>query len=254
MPAAANLAYETSTTTGTGDFTTSAVTGWNRLDVEVGTGPGNTVWYFIRHQTAAEYEIGVSYMSATGTLVRDGNQTVIRSSNSNAAVNFSAGTKDVTLDVPAARQSRPILHVQDEKTSGTNAGSFTSGAFRTRVLNTVKTNEIAGASLASNQITLPAGTYEILAYAPAYNCAFHWAKLVDVTNTVDLLNGSSMYTSDTTSNVVTLSVIAGRFTLAAQAALEIQHRCTVTKTTNGLGIGTGLGTETYARALIWKVG
>jgi hypothetical protein len=42
-------------------------------------------------------------MSDATTLVRD---TVIQSTNANAAVNFSAGTKDVTNDIPAAKQAR----------------------------------------------------------------------------------------------------------------------------------------------------
>ena len=39
-------------------------------------------------------------MSDSTTLVRD---TVIASSNSNSAVNFTAGTLDVTNDVPAGK-------------------------------------------------------------------------------------------------------------------------------------------------------
>jgi hypothetical protein len=58
-----------------------------------------------------------------------------------------------------------LLHVRDEKTladGGTSTSSYTK-----RDLNTVVTNEIAGASLSSNQITLPSGTYYINASAPA---------------------------------------------------------------------------------------
>lgn len=41
----------------------------------------------------------------------------------------------------------PLLHVQDQKTSGTLGGTFTSGAWRTRDLNTELTNEITGGGL-----------------------------------------------------------------------------------------------------------
>jgi len=62
-----------------------------------------------------------------------------------------------------------LLHVIEEQAAGTNGhndGNFVSGAYRTRVLNKVLTNEISGASVASNQITLPAGTYFIEAQSP----------------------------------------------------------------------------------------
>ena len=66
-----------------------------------------------------------------------------------------------------------FLHIQDQKPQGTNGGTFTSGAWRTRDLNTVLTNTITGASLADNQITLPAGKYYVEASAPAYQTFAH---------------------------------------------------------------------------------
>ena len=104
MPAPKNLIHETSTTTGTGNFTLAAVNGKVRFsDATYGfsTGGANVFDYFIANRDAAEWERGTGSMSAASTLVRD---TVIQSSNADAAVNFSAGTKDVTNDVPAASQ------------------------------------------------------------------------------------------------------------------------------------------------------
>src|SRR5690606_25262151 len=68
-----------------------------------GTGSDTDVfWYFISSQAAAEWEMGTGHMSDATTLVRD---SVIASSNSNAAVSFSAGLKDVANDLPASRQA-----------------------------------------------------------------------------------------------------------------------------------------------------
>ena len=103
MPAPANLVHETSTTTGTGNFTVAAVNGKQRVSTAFGTGGSNVFDYFISNRDAAEYERGTGHMSGANTLVRD---TVIESTNSNNAVNFSAGIKDVTNDVPAASQYR----------------------------------------------------------------------------------------------------------------------------------------------------
>lgn len=104
MAAIADLIHEVSTSTGTGSLTLAAVNGKRRFGTVFGTGGTTNVFeYFISNRGAAEWERGTGHMSDANTLVRD---TVIASSNSNAAVNFSAGTKDVMNDVPAADHER----------------------------------------------------------------------------------------------------------------------------------------------------
>lgn len=99
MPAPANLVHQQSTTTGTGNFTLSAVNGKQSFNSAFGNGVTTDVFdYFISNQGAAEWERGTGHMSASTTLVRD---TVKESTNSNAAVSFSAGTKDVTCGAVA---------------------------------------------------------------------------------------------------------------------------------------------------------
>lgn len=149
---------------------------------------------------------------------------------------------------------RPLLHVRDEKASGTNAGTFSDGADRTRTLNTTVTNEIDGASLASDQITLPAGTYEIAARAPARGVDNHKAWLYDTTGTATLVEGSSART-DSAAATTTDSHVVGRFTLTAESDLELRHRCTASEATHGLGDPTGLSgrNEVYAEVRIWRL-
>lgn len=119
MPQQANLIHETSDTTGTGNFTLTAVA--QRFSAAFGTGAGNTFDYFIVNREAVEWERGIGYMSDANTLVRD---TVIESSNSNAAVNFSAGTKDVANDVPAAEQLRSTSNLSDIDDASTARGNL----------------------------------------------------------------------------------------------------------------------------------
>lgn len=102
MPTPSDLVHQTTTSTGTGALTLTAVNGKRSFLTAFGTGGTNTFDYFISSRDAAEWERGTGHESA-GTLVRD---TVIASSNSNNAVNFSAGTKDVTNDIPASNQVR----------------------------------------------------------------------------------------------------------------------------------------------------
>jgi hypothetical protein len=147
-----------------------------------------------------------------------------------------------------------LLHVRDEKAATTQGGTFTSGAWRTRTLNTTKTNTIGGASLASNQITLPAGTYYIEAYAPGFRVNGHVAKLYNITDSTDVIIGSNQTSGDTMTAMPPATVF-GVFTISAQKTFEIQHRCQTTANDIGFGIRNELGIgEVYAEVLIWRIG
>ena len=93
----ADRVKETTTTTGTGTVTLAgAATGYQTFAV---IGNGNTTYYCIAGQGTNEWEVGIGTYSTTGpTLART---TVLSSSNSNNAVNFSSGTKDVFVTYPA---------------------------------------------------------------------------------------------------------------------------------------------------------
>ena len=90
---------ETTTTTGTGTITLDgAVSGFQSFSV---IGNANTTYYAIVGQGTTEWEVGIgTYTSSGTTLSRD---TVLESSNSGSAVNFSAGTKNVFVTYPAER-------------------------------------------------------------------------------------------------------------------------------------------------------
>lgn len=98
MSSISNLVHEQSSSTGTGNLTLSSVNGKRSFNTAFSTGGTDVFWYFISNRGAAEWEVGTGHLSDASTLVRD---TVLASSNANAAVSFSAGTKDVTNAVPA---------------------------------------------------------------------------------------------------------------------------------------------------------
>lgn len=104
MPATADLVKETSTTTGTGSITTSgtAATGFQTFATGLGSG-GCVTTICIRHQSANEWETCWATFNGTTGLTRD---EVIESSNAGALVNFSAGTKDVYVVLPAKFEER----------------------------------------------------------------------------------------------------------------------------------------------------
>lgn len=89
----ADRVRETSTTTGTGTLTLDgAVSGYRTFSSAIGN--SNTCYYTIT--LGSDWEIGLGTVSA-GQLART---TVLKSSNSNNAVNFGAGTKDVFATYP----------------------------------------------------------------------------------------------------------------------------------------------------------
>ena len=92
---------ETTTTTGTSTVNLAgAETGFESF--VAGIGNSNTTYYAIVHQTADEFEVGLGTVTdaSPDTLSRT---TIISSSNSDSAVNFSAGTKDVFCTLPASK-------------------------------------------------------------------------------------------------------------------------------------------------------
>jgi hypothetical protein len=66
-----------------------------------GIGNANTCYYAISNPGIAEWEVGIgTYTTAGNTLTRT---TVLKSSNANAAVVFTAGSKDVFVTYPAGK-------------------------------------------------------------------------------------------------------------------------------------------------------
>ena len=96
----ADRVYDTTTTTGTSALSVSgtAPTGYRTFSAVMTT--NDTCYYAAVHQTANEWEVGVGTYSSSNTLTRT---TILASSNSNSAVNFSAGTKNVYITMPAAK-------------------------------------------------------------------------------------------------------------------------------------------------------
>ena len=146
-----------------------------------------------------------------------------------------------------------LLHVREEQTSGTDAGTFTSGSPVKRTLNTVKTNEISGASVTASVITLPIGTYWMEADAPAHEVQGHVAWLQNTSDAAIELVGKGMSVAN---NVQSNSTVRGRFTIAAPKTFELQHQAASTKATDGLGEAIGIAgvLEVYSEVMIWKVG
>jgi len=95
-----NRVRETTTTTGTGAQTLAgAVDGFQTF--AAGIGNSNTTYYAISLNTANEWEVGLGTLNSdSSTLTRT---TVLESSNSDSAVDFAAGSKEVFCTLPSEK-------------------------------------------------------------------------------------------------------------------------------------------------------
>ena len=194
---------EESTTTGTGTLTlTGAVAGFETFSSAIGN--TNTTYYTIQNQDVpTEFEVGLGTVGA-GTLSRD---TILTSSNSDAAVNFSAGTKDVFVTLPA---SKAVL----ENDSGVASATTFSGSGAQ--LTNLNASNVASGTLPDARFpaTLPAANGSALTDLNATNIA-SGTLASDRLPTVPTTKGGTGLTTIGTANQV-LAVNGGATALEYQ--------------------------------------
>ena len=163
------------------------------------------------------------------------------SSSSNNRVLTLPDTADGTIAKTSDISFTAYAVIADQKTSGTDGGTFTSGAWRTRDLNTEVTDVDNIVSISSNQFTLQAGTYLIKARATGYDCDRHQLRIRNITDASTVRFGISNFVNQTY-NVFSTAVVVGRTTISGAKVFELQHQAQSTKTTFGqLLWGSGCG-------------
>jgi hypothetical protein len=145
-----------------------------------------------------------------------------------------------------------LFHLQHQESSGVSGGTFTSGSWAKRTLNTTLTNEISSASVASSVLSLPAGTYEADALAIAYRVNGHQLRLYNTTDGSTLLVGLTGR-NDSADTQNSIAHVRGRFTLSGTKNVELQHQGATTRAADGFGIAASLNTEVYVDIQIRKV-
>jgi hypothetical protein len=95
-----NRVRETTSTTGTGAVTLGGAVGGFQT-FAAGIGNDNTTYYAISINTENEWEVGLGTLNSdSSTLTRT---TVLESSNSDSAVDFAAGSKEVFCTLPSEK-------------------------------------------------------------------------------------------------------------------------------------------------------
>jgi hypothetical protein len=173
-----------------------------------------------------------------------------------------AGT-DATKYMNPARTKEAILalspfvnfaYFEDRKTAGTNGGNGAT-SYTTRELNTVVQNSIAGCSLASNRVTLPAGTYIVEGSCPANRVNRHKCRLYNVTAASVIAYGTSEFGAVGSGNIsITRSTVLARFVLSVTSDIRLEHN--LENATNGADYGLAsamTGPEIYSFLKVWKL-
>jgi hypothetical protein len=201
----------------------------------------------------------VIFDGTTGKVIKDSGETLSDVLSDVSTLQDDVGTlqDDVSTlqDEASSFSSRTWdVIIEDQKPSGTHGGTFTSGAWRTRTLNTLVYNHDSLASLSSNQFTLPAGTYCIDWDAPANSVTEHKTLLYDYTNATTVAYGTSERSGGSiTVGETTRSFGTAVVTVDDSTSFEIRHRCSIDKTDRGFGQASSLGTEVYTRVRIKKI-
>ena len=141
----------------------------------------------------------------------------------------------------------------DKKSAGSVGGTFTSGAWRTRDLNTIE-GDTDFISVSSNQFTLQPGSYLIHGSCPAREVDNHQCRLYDITNSSVIVEGSS---EDADVPMQTRSHLFTQLEVASATVFELQHQCqTTSPNTSGMGAQSGSSSgqeEMYANMIILKL-
>lgn len=167
----ADRVLDTSTSTGTGAIVVSgsAPNGYRTFSAVMST--SDTCYYSIQHETLNEWETGTATYSSANTLTRT---TVSSSSNAGSAVNFSAGTKNVSLTFLSSKslQTDPSGNVTPAFGGGTyTRTTFTATAGQTSFTASYTVGYVQvyvnGILLNSADYTATTGTTVVLASAAA---------------------------------------------------------------------------------------
>jgi hypothetical protein len=254
---------ETSTSTGTGTFTLAgAASGFQTF--ANGVGASNTTYYTIVNTSANEWEVGLGTLDATGAILT--RTTVYKSSNSNNAVVFTAGTKNVFVTYPSTKSinydASGNVAISNATVTGatiTNTGNMTfSGTglrFTGDFSNATVTNRLAFQTSTTNGAT---GAY----FLPNGSST---ASSVQATNNSDPTNASKiLIATNGSTDVQLVSGINGTGTYlpltfynngAEKARLAVSGGFSVGTTTDpGAGVisaanGFKFGTNTTAQTL-----
>lgn len=145
-----------------------------------------------------------------------------------------------------------LIIIEERQTQNTHGGTFTAGAWRTRALNTEVVDTASIASLSSNQVTIPAGTYRVRAIAKAMRVGGNQIALYNATDSTFPIIGSTGHSAVSTDGN-NESFLEGQITIDASKTFSLLHWCNTTVSSFGFGFAANITTECYARLIFERL-
>jgi len=161
---------------------------------------------------------------------------------------------DTSSTSATAEEASGVAVLKDMKSSGTNGGTFTSGAWQTRDLNTID-GDTQIVAVASNQFVLEAGLYLVEVNAPAFGVDQHKAQLYNTSKDSVFAVGVSADANSGGGGSHSLTTVSAAFEITTTDTFEVQHRGTLTRVNSGFGLATSITgvDEVYTTVSISKL-
>lgn len=191
--------------------------------------------------------------AASATDVSTLSSTVSSATTPQDTADWEAGTQTTETVVSPAKVKAAIEALEatqsgvpdavlwEEQTSGTDGGTFTSGSWVTRTL----TDSYDPGSV----VTLSTNTFEFTKAGyiewscPAVRCGSHQTRLYNVTDSVAVRVGT---VEQAVTDATNCTRSFGWAVVAASKVYRLEHRCTSTRATNGLGNAGSMDDEIYS--------
>ena len=207
----------------------------------------------------------VSAATANGDLTLTGNGTgdvsidgLIFPTADGSAGQFIKSDGAGALSFATVSVSNDYYEYADQRASGTAGTGYTINGWRTCTINTEVQDTASNGSVASNQVTLPAGSYVLnavitIGQSNAGSTTIRARpRLYDATGSAVLFQGTSAAIDDGTSAQNNTVSLHGYFVLGTSSALEIQAYISGATTLAHTALSTGI-VEEYLHALFTKV-
>ena len=149
---------------------------------------------------------------------------------------------------PASDQFESVSILTDERGTGEDGGTFTSGSWQRRDLNTIHGSNVNNwVMLSNNKFSLIEGHYFVSANARSYNSGNNQLRVFDVTNDAPLFYGEN-----STNNI---AILKHHLTVASGwQTFQLEHRCSVTQADTGFGVANSFGgPEIYTQLKIQQL-
>src|SRR5574337_86835 len=236
VPNYTNLA--SATTTSLASITQRYINITGTTDItSFGTGADGTYKYVKFTGSSLKITHGASLITVDGLDIK---------TQLNDTAELSCGSSNVWTIVKYTRANGlNLLHeeliaiIDHKESSGTAGGTFTSGAWRTRTLNTLSYNKYGTGtvSLGSNQFLItPTGTqtFKIRWSTIAFKVDGNQNQLYNITTSTSVKTGMPGYSASTGGEPHQSTGMA-TVTLSAATTFEIQHKCQTTASSSGFG-------------------